>query len=101
MVDVVDDFKQLGEIGIIADFWNSYIISCPDPELIIATPHDQSGVRNQKIVEMVFERKNIYVIKDMWMKTFPDTLEQFGHVLLKDGNQFRLGRCYVCKYVKR
>jgi len=100
MVDVVGEFKQLGEIGVIAEFWNSYIISCPDPELIKATPNDQSVVRNQEIVDMVFERENIYVIKDMWMKTFPDTLEEFGYVLLKADDQFSLGGCDVCKYKK-
>lgn len=100
MVNIVGEFKQLGEIGVIAEYWNSYITSCPDPELIKATPNDQSDVRNQEIVDMVFERENIYVIKDMWMKTFPDTLEQFGYVLLKEGNQFRLGGCDVCKYDK-
>lgn len=100
MADVVGEFKQLGEIGVIAEFWNSYIISCPDPERIKATPNEQSGVRNQEIVDMVFEKDNIYVIKDMWMKTFPDTLEQFGYVLLKKGNPFRLGGCDVCKYDK-
>lgn len=100
MADVVGEFKQLGEIGVIADFWNSYITSCPDPELIKATPNDKGGVRNQEIVDMVFERENIYVIKDMWMKTFPDTLEQFGYVLLKEGDQFSLGGCDICKYDK-
>lgn len=100
MVNIVGEFKQLGEIGVIAEYWNSYITSCPAPELIKATPNDQSDVRNQEIVDMVFERENIYVIKDMWMKTFPDTLEQFGYVLLKEGNQFRLGGCDVCKYDK-
>jgi len=100
MVNIVGEFKQLGEIGVIAEYWNSYITSCPDPELIKATPNDQSDVRNQEIVDMVFERENIYVIKDMWMKAFPDTLEQFGYVLLKEGNQFRLGGCDVCKYDK-
>lgn len=100
MTDVVGEFKQLGEIGVIAEFWNSYIISCPDPERIKATPNEQSGVRNQEIVDMVFEKENIYVVKDMWMKTFPDTLEQFGYVLLKKGNPFRLGGCDVCKYDK-
>lgn len=100
MADVVGEFKQLGEIGVIAEFWNSYIVSCPDPERIKATPNEQSGVRNQKIVDMVFEKENIYVVKDMWMKTFPDTLEQFGYVLLKKGDQFRIGGCDVCKYEK-
>ncbi len=99
-VDVVGEFKQLGKIGIIANYWNSYIASCPDPEMIKATPNDQDGVRNQEIVDMVFERKNLYVIKDCWLEIFPDTLEQFGYVLLKDGNEFRLGECNVCKYNK-
>jgi hypothetical protein len=100
MVDVVGEFKQLGKIGILAEFWNSYIASCSDPEMIKATPNDKSGIRNQKLVDEVFERKNIYVIKDMWLDFFPDTLEQFGYVLLKQGKQFRLGDCDVCKYEK-
>lgn len=99
-VEVVGEFKQLGEIGIIGEFWNSYITSSPDPALIKATPHDKSDVRNYRIVDMVFERDNIYVIKDMWMDTFPDTLEQFGYVLSKEGNQFRLGNCEVSRYNK-
>jgi hypothetical protein len=36
----------------------------------------------------------------MWLDFFPDTLEQFGYVLLKQGKQFRLGDCDVCKYEK-
>ena len=97
---VVGEFRQLGKIGVIAEYWNSYITSCPDPEMIKATPNDKSDVKNQALVDMVFEQKNLYVIKDLWMDTFPDTLEQFGYVLVKNGNQFRLGDCNVCKYNK-
>jgi len=100
MVSVVGEFKELGKIGIISEYWNSYITSCPDPSSIKATPNDQSSVRNQKLVDMVFENKNIYIIKDMWLNEFPDTLSQFGYVLVKRGNQFRLGGCDVCKYEK-
>ena len=100
MADIVGEFTQLGEVGIIADFWNSYITSCPDPEHIKATPCDECGVRSQEIVDMVFEKDNIYVIRDMWMDHFPDTLQQFGHVLLKEGEPFNMGNCNVCKYGK-
>lgn len=100
MADVVGEFRQLGEIGVIAEFWNSYRTSCPDPDMIKATPHDKSDVRNWELVDMVFEMDNIYVIKDMWMDTFPDTLNQFGYVLLKSGEPFRMGDCDVCKYDK-
>ena len=100
MADVVGEFRQLGEIGVIAEYWNSYRTSCPAPDLIIATPHDRSDVRNRELVDMVFERKNIYIIRDMWMDAFPDTLYQFGYVLLKSGVPFRMGDCDVCKYEK-
>jgi hypothetical protein len=100
-VEIIREFEQLGEIGIIADYWNSYIVSCSNPEMIKATPHDKSwAVRNYEMVDDVFKQKNIYVIKDMWLDNFPDTLIQFGHVLVKDGIEFNLGNCCLSKYKK-
>ncbi len=99
-VKVVGEFKKLGQIGIISEYWNSYITSCPNPDMIKATPNDQSFVRNYEIAEEVFQQKNIYIIKDMWLKTFPDSLTQFGRLLIKDGAEFRIGDCDVCKYKK-
>ena len=100
-VEVVGEFQQLGKIGIIAEYWNSYIISCVNPGLIKATPHDKTGcVRNYELVDEVFKQKNIYVVKDMWLETFPDTLIQFNRVLVKDNSEFRIGDCEVCKYRK-
>lgn len=99
-VEVVREFEKLGQIGIISEYWNSYITSCPNPEMIKATPNDQSWVRNQSIVEEVFQQPNIYIIKDIWLKTFPDSLNQFGRLLIKDGLEFRMGDCDVCKYKK-
>lgn len=99
-IDVRSEFLQLGEIGIIGEFWNSYISACPDPSRIKATAHDKAGVRNQKLVDEVFAQPKIYVIKDMWMKSFPDTLNQFGYVLVKRDSSFNLGDCIVNKYIK-
>ncbi|HBZ65748.1 MAG TPA: hypothetical protein DEO70_02850 [Bacteroidales bacterium] len=100
-VKIAGEFEKLGQIGIISEYWNSYINSCPDPGMIKATPHDLTwAVRNYEIVDEVFEQKNIYVIKDMWLEAFPDTLKEFGRVLIKDGTEFRIGDCNVCKYKK-
>ena len=99
-IDVKSEFLQLGEIGIIGEYWNSYISACPDPSKIKATAHDKTGVRNQKLVDEVFAQPKIYVIKDMWMKSFPDTLNQFGYVLVKRDSSFNLGDCIVSRYIK-
>ena len=99
MSTVLSDFEKLGKIGVIADYWNSYVTSCINPELIKATPHEQTyAVRNWKIVEEVFEQPNIYIIRDMWMDSFPDSLRQFDRSLVKAGKEIKLGDCFVCKY---
>jgi len=99
-IHIVSEFENLGKIGIISEYWNSYVSSASNPSQIKATPNDMSEVRNQNLVDSVFAQPDIYVIKDMWMNTFPDSLEQFGYVLLKSGDEFRIGGCHVCKYQK-
>ncbi len=98
-IDLRREFLSLGEIGIIGDFWNSHITACSNPSTIKATPND-FYVRNPKLVDDVFIQPNLYVIRDMWLETFPDTLKQFGYVLKKDGESFRIGGCNVNKYKK-
>jgi hypothetical protein len=99
-IDVKAEFLTLGEIGIIGNFWNSYIASCPDPAKIKATTHDKGVIRNQKLVDEVFAQPKLYVIKDMWMQSFPDTLKQFGYILIKNGTSFKIGNCDVNRYKK-
>ena len=99
MTTVLSDFEKLGHIGVISEYWNSYVTSCINPELIKATPHDQTyAVRNYKIVEEVFQQPDIYIIRDMWMDSFPDTMKQFDRTLIKAGNEVKLGDCFVCRY---
>jgi hypothetical protein len=98
-VQTISEFKKLGQIGIIGDYWNSYLIACADPDKIIATPHEFSyAVRKQELVDKVFQQKKLYLIKDMWMEEFPDTLSQFGRTLVKKGDEFLIGGCFVNEY---
>ncbi|QGY46763.1 hypothetical protein GM418_24825 [Maribellus comscasis] len=99
-IDVRSEFLELGEIGIIGEFWNSYISACPDPYRIKATAFDGAAVRNQRLVDEVFAQPKIYVIKDMWLKSFPDTLKQFSYVLVKKDSSFSLGDCIINRYEK-
>ena len=95
---VVGEFRELGKIGIISEYWNSYGSSFVDPENIKATPHDKCEVRNPALVDSVFMQPNLYLIKDMWLETFPEQIEQFGNTLIKAGEEFNIGDCNVCRY---
>lgn len=97
-VEYSAEFEKLGKIGVISEYWNSYITSCVNPDLIKATPYEHPSVKSYQIVEEVFQQKNMYVIKDMWLESFPDSMTQFGRLLVKDGIEFKIGDCNVCKY---
>lgn len=98
-VDMASEFLRLGRIGLIGEYGNAYIASTPDPAQIAATPHNGSDVRNIDLVPPVFDGRDIYVIKDMWLDNFPDTLSQFGHILVREGEPFTIAGCTVNQYV--
>jgi hypothetical protein len=97
-VKIYSDITKLGPAGIIGEYWHSYITACADPSMIVATPKDDDLVRNPQMVERVFTQPNIYIIRNDWMDVFPDTLQQFGRTLFKNGEEFYLSGCNICKY---
>jgi len=99
-VEIVREFESLGRIGIIGNYWNSYINSVTNPDQIVATPDDHSSVRNRGMAARVMQCDTIYIIRDGWFEIFPDSLNQFGSALYKNGDEFRMGDCYVCRYRK-
>jgi hypothetical protein len=97
-IKILSEFQSLGDIGLIAEYWNSYLSAAPDPIHIKATPHDKDYVRNYKLVEEVFNQPRIYIIKDGWCDSFPDTVRQFGRTLIKKGDKFYIGECWINQY---
>ncbi|MCC6599055.1 MAG: hypothetical protein IT223_00100 [Crocinitomicaceae bacterium] len=95
---VIAKLGALEKIGIIGNYWNSYVYSCVDPNNVKATPYDLAEVRNMHINTETFEQKNIYVIRDMWLDDFPDTLNVQDKMLIKSGTEFRLVDANMCKY---
>lgn len=99
-VDLASEFLTLGKVGIIGEYGNAYIACTPDPDRIASTPHDKGDVKNPALIPAVFDGRDIYVIKDMWLDSFPDTLPQFGHILVRKGQPFSIAGCVVNQYVE-
>ncbi|MBK8506980.1 MAG: hypothetical protein IPL46_35290 [Saprospiraceae bacterium] len=97
-IDYVKEINTLEPAGIIGDYWNSYVYSSLDPRDIVTTPHDNSIYRNIKLVEMALSQPNLYLVKDMWLTEFPDTIRQFGRHLIRSGQSFHLGDSDFCRY---
>ena len=97
-IKVLSEFQSLGNIGLISEYWNSYLSATPDPVSIKATPHDKDYVRNFQLAEEVFHQPRIFIIKDMWMDSFPDTIHQFGRTLVRKGDKIYIGQCWINQY---
>jgi hypothetical protein len=54
--------------------------------------------RSEEQKNLVFQQENIYLIRDCWLPAFPDTVEQYDHIMLKDGEEIFIGGGYLCKY---
>jgi hypothetical protein len=92
------DFKKLVDFGLISDYWDAYLIASIDPKHIVATPHDKDNVRNRYLTELVFKMPKLYLARDGWMKSFPDTITQFGHILSRKGSEFKVATIALCQY---
>ena len=97
----LSELKKLGKAGVIGDYWNSYVCSIAAPDSIISTPHQNSEVRNHDLVDKVFRQPSLYLVKDWWLDSFPDTITQFGHELIRSGSEFQLGGLSLNRYELR
>ncbi|HLP55513.1 MAG TPA: hypothetical protein VK151_10815 [Fluviicola sp.] len=98
MKSVSKEFTQLGDIGLIGAYWNAYRISCAYPETIVATPDDMSDVKNRELVPLVFAQPKLYVVRDGWMTSFPDTMIQFRIPLKRVGREQIVGGHHIQQY---
>jgi hypothetical protein len=97
-IKVLSELQSLGNIGIIAEYWSAYLSATPDPVSIKATPHDKDYVRNHQLTEEVFYQPRIFIIKDGWMDSFPDTIRQFGRTLVRKGEEFYIADGWLNQY---
>jgi len=97
---IVKEFEKLGKVGLIAEYWNAYGSSFVNPDLIKATPHEKSHIRNWNYVDNVLAQEKIYFIRDMWLDSFPDQITQFGINFTRIGGERYIGDCWINEYKK-
>jgi hypothetical protein len=97
-VSELSGFSKIGDAGIISDYRYAYVIATLDPKHIKATPHDKAMVRNYPLAESVFGMPKLYLMKDSWLDSYPDTTLQFGHILLRKGKPFQCCGFTLCQY---
>lgn len=100
-LEYVNELKPLGKCGLIGDYWDSWICSIGEPDKIVSTPHqdDWASTRNLSLAHKAASMDTVYLVKDNWLESFPDTITQFDNKLKKDGEEFYIGKWTMCRYL--
>lgn len=94
----LSELREKESVGIIGDYWYAYGLSFVNPEEIVATPHQYSDYRNQAYTKAVFNKAHLYLVKNLWLDSFPNTTAQFGQSLQIKGKPFFINEVEMCEY---
>ena len=97
-IGILNELQSLGDFGMIASLDNAYAAGCVAPDHIKATPNDKEPVRNFEIVKQTLNQPEIYIAKNGWLKSFPDSINQFGRIFIKLGNSINRAGLDLCRY---
>ncbi|MCC7303687.1 MAG: hypothetical protein IT233_13690 [Bacteroidia bacterium] len=89
---------RLDSGAVLGTYWNSYLLSAGDPGKITGTPKEHEPIRNYDRMWAASKMKRIYLVKNNWLDSFPDTLTQFGRQLYRNGAPFRFEYLELCEY---
>jgi hypothetical protein len=93
------ELKNFKSIGIIGDYWYAYGLSFVNPKEITASPHQYSDFRNLHYTKEIFQKDHIYIVKNLWLDSFPNVIQQFGHTLHKKSDSIiHISEVEMCEY---
>ncbi|NVO19055.1 MAG: hypothetical protein HXX13_05110 [Bacteroidetes bacterium] len=95
---ILKEFKDYGNIGVIGNYWNSYVISSIDPDHIVASTSDEMFCRKKELTPLVFKQERLFIVRDGWFEHFPDTMFLYNHVLQRKSEEKMIGDCFACEY---
>lgn len=98
----IPELDQVKGSGIIGEYWYAYAMAVHDPAYIPATPHEKSFPRSNHERVRVHSRDQIFLIKNDWFETFPDTLVQLEIRLVRKipHSEIEVGNAVLSPYRK-
>jgi len=96
----LQDVKKLGSCGILGNYWFTYNLASANPSEIIAAPREGEFIRNLRQLPALFAKSEIYMVRNDWMETFPDSVVQYGVTLRKSAEPFQIRNAEICAYQK-
>jgi hypothetical protein len=96
-------FENLHGKGIIGSYWYTYVISAFDPNRIAATPRNGDWLRSHHERIRTFECDTIFVVKNLWLESYPDSLNEYDIPLFRiyPNHDIFIGNAEMSAYSKQ
>ena len=91
------EISNMGDFGIIGSYWNSYAIDALSPK-IEASPNSGYAVRYKRGVDLVFENDSIMIIRNGYLDSLKDSVQEFNRTLIKIGKNKKIGQLEYAFY---
>jgi hypothetical protein len=92
------EIQALGKASIIGDYWYSYIYASTSPDSVVATAYQGHTVRRIAQAHQLVKEPFVYLVKNNWFENFPDSIQQFKVLLIRDGEPFLLANATFCRF---
>ncbi len=99
--EIMAELNPNHRIVVLGNYWNSYIHSVVKPDKVYSIVKEDDLIRDWSMVERFLQFDTIYVNRDMWMDSFPDSLYQYGNVYIKHGEEFKIADSHMNLYIKQ
>ncbi len=94
----IRELNQLGNIGLVGEYWHSLIYSIVNPKQIKSVENDSHITRNQDRINEVFDAQRIFLVGEDWLDSFPLNIIQHSVPLVKINAPFSIAGTTICQY---
>lgn len=89
-------FPEGGKIGLVGNYWNSYLFGAIYPDQVVPTPYWGDQIRNFNMFFDALESDTIVVIGKGWMESMKDSINMnYYHLVRKSPEYFYNGIIYA------
>ncbi len=89
---------ELGNCGLLGDYWMSYNLAAVYPDRIKAITWDTEAPRGRRMVSSVMQQDTLYLVGNHWLDSFADNRIEHGYFLARAGDPFTLRGLQLCRY---
>lgn len=99
--ELIAELNPNNRIVVIGNYWHSLVYSAINPDKVYSVVYEGDLLRDWAMVERFQTFDTIYVNREKWMDSFPDSLYQYGSNYVRFSDEFEIAESKFSIYIKQ